>query len=108
MKKELHVKEGFDTVKTFRRIKTKISLEMKDLSSEQIMARLAAASKEFEVKFGDNRVESRNYSSILFALLSLLFFLGVMAPFFMYSEIPHVVISAGDSNFMLCALFFVL
>jgi hypothetical protein len=56
MKKELHVKEGFDTVKTFRRIKTKISLEMKDLSPEQIMVRLAAASKEFELKFGDNRV----------------------------------------------------
>ena len=50
MKKELQVKEGFDTVKTFRQIKTKISLEMKDLSPEQIMARLAAASKEFELK----------------------------------------------------------
>jgi hypothetical protein len=60
MKKELHVKEGFDTVKTFRRIKTKISLEMKDLSPEQIMERLAAASKEFELKFGENRVESRD------------------------------------------------
>jgi hypothetical protein len=32
---------------------------MKDLTPEQIMARLAAASKEFELKFGDNRVESR-------------------------------------------------
>ena len=59
MKKELQVNEYFDTVKTFRRIKTKISLEMKDLTPEQIMARLAAASTEFELKFGDNRVESR-------------------------------------------------
>jgi hypothetical protein len=49
MKKELLVKKGFDAVKTFRRIKTKISLEMKDLTPEQIMARLAAASKEFEL-----------------------------------------------------------
>ena len=50
MKKELQVKEGFDTVKTFRRIKTKISLEMKDLTPEQILSRLAIASKAYELK----------------------------------------------------------
>ena len=50
MKKELQVKGGFDSVKTFRRIKTKISLEMKDLTPDQILGRLALASKEFELK----------------------------------------------------------
>jgi hypothetical protein len=50
MKKELQVKEGFDTVKTFRRIKTKISLEMKDKTPDQILARLALASKEYKLK----------------------------------------------------------
>ena len=49
MKKELQVKEGFDTVKTFRRIKTKISLEMKDLTPEQILSKLAIASKAYEL-----------------------------------------------------------
>ena len=50
MKKELQVNECFDTVKTFRRIKTKISLEMKDLTPEQILSRLAIASKQYELK----------------------------------------------------------
>lgn len=50
MKKELQVKERFDTVKTFRRIKTKISLEMKDMTPDQILARLALASKEYKLK----------------------------------------------------------
>ena len=95
MKKELQVKEGFDTVKTFRRIKTKISLEMKDLTPEQIMARLAAASKEFEVKFGDNRVEiieerEEIYVYTLCSLISTLF---------------NKVISARNSNFIHCALY---
>lgn len=59
MKKELQVKERFDSVKTFRRIKTKISLEMKDLTPEQILARLALASKEFEIKLKAQRIKHK-------------------------------------------------
>lgn len=59
MKKELQVKEGFDSVKTFRRIKTKISLEMKDLTPDQILARLALASKEFELKLKAQRIKQK-------------------------------------------------
>jgi hypothetical protein len=59
MKKELQVNECFDTVKTFRRIKTKISLEMKDLTPEQILSRLAIASKQYELKNKAQRIEHK-------------------------------------------------
>jgi hypothetical protein len=59
MKKELQVNECFDTVKTFRRIKTKISLEMKDLTPEQILAKLAIASKHYELKIKAQSIEHK-------------------------------------------------
>ena len=59
MKKELQVNECFDTVKTFRRIKTKISLEMKDLTPEQILSRLAIASKQYELKNKAQSIEHK-------------------------------------------------
>jgi hypothetical protein len=50
MKKELPVLKGLDTVKTFRRIKTKISLEFKDLTSEEILKRLAKSGEEYKLR----------------------------------------------------------
>ena len=48
-KKQLQPKE-FDTVKTFREIKDKISLEMANMNSEQIKAYLKANSAKFYAK----------------------------------------------------------
>jgi hypothetical protein len=45
--KETSQTKPFDTVKTFRKIKEEISLEMAGMSVEQIVAYLKQGSKEF-------------------------------------------------------------
>lgn len=46
--KTKEIKKDFDTVKTFRAIKEKISLEMKDMNFEQIKEYLKKGSAEFQ------------------------------------------------------------
>jgi len=51
MKTKIVIKEKeFDTVKTFRAIKEKISLEMSDMNFEQIKAYLKENSKKLQAK----------------------------------------------------------
>jgi len=42
--------KGYDCVKSFRRIKTKLSKEMEGLSSEQILQYIQEGSKQFHEK----------------------------------------------------------
>ena len=47
--------KGYDCVKSFRRIKTKLSKELIGLSNEEILKRFQEPSREFEVKAKKNK-----------------------------------------------------
>ncbi len=50
MKTSEGIIKGYDCVKSFRRIKTKLSKELAGLSNEEILKRLQKSSREFEEK----------------------------------------------------------